>query len=190
MFPMLRDRDPCSFSLSLGRPALAGGGRHRSGLLRKSRRILLGGAFFLALFLLPKTAGAAIGQPFSPREAARLGYPHVATASLPSSLTAYTLSRTATNPLGHDVTERIREVAGPDGVVFALSWSGIHPPDLGRLLGGRLPSPLPFVRGPRILSQPNLELRMGGSVLHAEGSAWDPRRIPPGTDLPAILALP
>ena len=190
MFPMLRDRDPCASPLSFGRLALRKGGQSQSGLLCTSRRIFWGGAFFLALFLLPKTAGAAIGQPFSPREAARLGYSHVATATLPGSLTSYTLSRTVTNPLGHEVTERIREVAGPDGVVFALSWSGIHPPDLGRLLGGRLPSPLPFVRGPRILSQPNLELRMGGSVLHAEGSAWDPRRIPPGTNLPAILALP
>ena len=190
MLPMLRDRDPCSPSLFLGRPALAGGGRRRSGLRRKSRREILGGAFFLALLLLSEPAGAAIGQPFSPTEATRLGYTHVLTTPLPGSLTAYTMSRTATNPLGHEITERIREVAGPDGVVFALSWSGIHPPDLGRLLGGRLPSPLPFVRGPRILSQPNLELRMGGSVLHAEGSAWDPRRIPPGTNLPAILALP
>ena len=190
MVPKGCDRDPCRLPRSPKPPALSGGGRTRSGLLRKSRRALFGGAFFLALFLLPARAGAAIGQPFSPQEAARLGYPRVATVTLPGSLTSYTLSRTVTNPLGHAVTERIREVAGPDGVVFALSWSGVHPPDLGRLLGGRLPSPLPFVRGPRILSQPNLELRMGGSVLHAEGSAWDPRRIPPGTNLPAILALP
>ena len=187
---MDHDRDPCPPSLSARTPALAGGGRNAPGLLRKSRNPLLWGVFLLALFLLPERAGAAIGEPFSPQEATKLGYPHVATASLPGSLTSYTLSRTVTNPLGHTVTERIREVAGPDGVVFALSWSTIHPPDLGRLLGGRLPSPLPFVRGPRFLSLPTLELRMAGTVLHAEGSAWDPRRIPPGANLPALLALP
>ncbi|MGC8529971.1 MAG: DUF2844 domain-containing protein [Leptospirillia bacterium] len=187
---MAHHRDPWRPPRSPSLPALAGEDRSPPGLLRKSRRLLAGSVLFLGFALLPERAGAAIGQPFSLQEATELGYPHVATASLPGSLTAYTLSRTVTNPLGHTVTERIREVAGPNGRIFALSWSGIHPPDLGRLLGGRLPSPLPFVRGPRILSQPNLELRMAGSVLHAEGSAWDPRRIPPGTNLPALLDLP
>lgn len=149
---------------------------------------------FLLLLLgiigFPESARAALGSPFSFQEVSRLGYAHVSTASLPGPLSVYTMSRTTTNPLGHNVIERIREVAGPDGIIFALSWSGIHHPDLGELLGGRLPASLPFVRGERVLSLPNLELRMGGSVLHSEGTAWDPRRIPPGDNLSTLLALP
>lgn len=137
-----------------------------------------------------ESARAALGGAFSAQEAPHLGYSRVVTATLPGPLTTYTLSRSATNPLGHTVTERIREVAGPDGRIFALSWSTVHHPNLRLLLGGRLPASLPFVRGERILSLPTLELRMGGSVLHSEGMAWDPRRLPPGINLQELLTLP
>ena len=171
--------------------------RDPTGASARSHRFLLSHRppiVFLLLLLgiigLPESARAALGSPFSSQEASRLGYSQVATASLPGPLAVYTMSRTTTNPLGHTVTEQIREVAGPDGRIFALSWSGIHHPDLGELLGGRLPASLPFVLGERILSLPNLELRMGGSLLHSEGTAWDPRRIPTGADLTTLLALP
>lgn len=152
----------------------------------------IGGLLLLLLGVLgfPESANAALGGRFSSFETTRLGYSRVVTATLPGPITTYTLIRTANNPLGHTVTERIREVAGPDGYIFALSWSAIHHPDLNLLLGKRLPSSLPFVRGERILSLPSLELRMGGSVLHSEGEAWDPRKLPPGINLQALLALP
>ncbi len=169
-------------------------GRRPSLLARHLLRSLVwtGWALILLLGLLgsPESARAGLGTAFSAQEAAHLGYSRVVTATLPGPLTAYTLSRTATNPLGHAVTERIREVAGPDGRIFALSWSTIHHPDLNLLLGKRLPSSLPFIRGERTLSLPTLELRMGGSVLHSEGMAWDPRRLPPGINLQELLTLP
>ncbi|MGC8500144.1 MAG: DUF2844 domain-containing protein [Leptospirillia bacterium] len=148
-------------------------------------------ALLLAFLLSPHTARAALGEVFSSKELASLHYSSLATTQKTGGITLYTLSRTRKSPLGRaDLTERLREVAGPDGRIFALSWSGVHHPNLRRLLGGRLPSPLPFVRGARILSTPTLELRMGGSVIHSEGTAWDPRLLPPGADLSTLLELP
>jgi hypothetical protein len=165
-------------------------------LPRQSRPSFSKGPFLWAGLLLillssPPPARAALGEIFSSGEMARLHYSSLVTTPEAGGITLYTLSRTRKSPLGRgDLTERIREVAGPDGRIFALSWSGIHHPDLGRLLGGRLPTPLPFTRGARILSTPTLELRMGGTVIHSEGTAWDPRLLPPGADLRRLLELP
>jgi len=164
--------------------------RRKKHLHRPGGPLLL--AAFLLIFLLsPHTARAALGEVFSSGELASLHYSALTTTPEAGGLTLYTLSRTRKSPLGRaDLTERLREVAGPDGRIFALSWSGVHHPDLRRLLGGRLPSPLPFARGARILSTPTLELRMGGTVIHSEGTAWDPRLLPPGADLRRLLELP
>jgi hypothetical protein len=150
--------------------------------------------FMIALLLLvvyPFSAAAAIGQPFDPDETATLGYTAETTSPLSGGLTVYQMTRTLKNPVtGRDVAETLRQIAGPDGIVFALSWSGLHHPDLSRLLSGRLPKFLPFRRGARMVSSPNLVLHMAGTVIHSEGEAWDPSLVPPGISPMAVLARP
>ncbi len=143
------------------------------------------------LLLLASPAFGAIGTPYAPSETTGLGYTSEQTTSISPGLMVYTMTRIRTNPITNaSVTETLRQVAGPDGVIFGLSWSGIHHPRLGPLLGNRLPTQLPFSRGPRILSTPHLELRMSGTVLHSEGMAWDPALVPNGISLSNVLAIP
>jgi hypothetical protein len=146
--------------------------------------------FLISLLILacsPALALAAMGLPFDTSETGRLGYTAFSTSPLSGGLTAYKMTRTRKNPVtGQDVTETLTQVAGPGGRIFALSWSGIHHPDLARLLPGRLPRVRTFRRGPSTLSTPTLVLRMSGTVIHSEGEAWDPSLVPPGVS-PATL---
>lgn len=146
--------------------------------------------FLFALLLLafsPALALADMGLPFDTSETIRLGYTACATSPLSGGLTAYKMTRTVKSPVtGQNVTETLTQVAGPDGRIFALSWSGIHHPDLSRLLPGRLPRVRIFRRGPSDLATPALVLHMSGTVLHSEGEAWDPSLVPPGVS-PATL---
>jgi len=145
----------------------------------------------LLLLFSPALSLAAIGRPFDSGETARLGYTSLTTTPMAGGLTSYTMTRTVKNPVtGFDVTETLRQIAGPGGVIFGLSWSGIHHPDLSKVLGGRLPSLLPYQRGVRTFSTSRLVLHMAGTVIHSEGEAWDPALVPPGVSPLTLLALP
>ncbi len=160
----------------------------RSSLVAPIAALTAGGGLFLAL---SSPACAAIGHPYDSTEMGVLGYTSEQTSSLAGGLTVYTMTRTKSNSVTKSlVTEVLRQVASPSGVIFGLSWSGIHHPKLNKLLDGRLPRILPFAHGSRAFSTPSLELRMAGTTLHSEGMAWDPALVPPGVSIPKILTIP
>lgn len=143
------------------------------------------------ILFLTSPACAAIGHPYDSAEMAVLGYTTEQTSSLAGGMTVYTMTRTRTNAVTKSpIIEVLRQVAGPSGVIFGLSWSGIHHPKLDKLLGSRLPKPLPFAHGSRVLSTSSLELRMAGTTLHSEGMAWDPTLVPTGVSISKILTIP
>lgn len=153
--------------------------------------LLTGCALALLLLGPPSPAEAALGAPLSLAEVSELGYSQATTSSLPGGLTAITMTRTRQNPLnGRPVPEVLRQVAGPSGRIFALSWKGLGQPDLSKLLPGRIPAAVPYRRGSTLVTTPTLVLHLSGSVLFSEGAAWDPALVPPGVAPLTVLSLP
>jgi len=82
----------------------------------------------------------------------------------------------------------VREFTTPDGVVFAVAWSGLAPPELGPLLGAfaddyraaRVPrGPRLGVRGARVTGQ-RVVVETWGRPRDLHGLAWVPSLLPAG----------
>jgi hypothetical protein len=83
----------------------------------------------------------------------------------------------------------VREYAGADGVVFAVTWNGPFLPDLRELLGqhfatlknesARQPK---AGRGQVRVAQPDVTIESGGHMRAYAGRAWINSRLPAGFD--------
>jgi hypothetical protein len=88
----------------------------------------------------------------------------------------------------------IREYASPQGVVFAVTWSGLANPDLHTLLGGyaaeyeRAVSGSPRVKGRRSrrVAAPHVVVDTWGHMRDRHGRAYLPELVPPGVSLDAL----
>ncbi len=146
-----------------------------------------------ALLLLGATpALAALGGPLAAASAD--GSPSLSARSLRAGTAAGLGGATVITASG--VT--VHEYAGPDGTVFALSWSGPTVPDLQRLYGSYFPSyvagrgtPGPGAyRAPVRVRGPQLVAHAWGHMRDYAGSAYVPALVPPGVDLAALGVQP
>ncbi len=154
----------------------------RRGLVPACALVLLGSTPALAALGGPLAGVSADGSPaLSARSQRAVAAPGLSRA------TVITLS---------GVT--VHEYAGPDGVVFALSWAGSTVPDLQRLDGSYFPSyaaarggPAPGAyRAPVRVREPQLVAHAWGHMRDYAGSAYVPALVPPGVDLAALGVQP
>jgi hypothetical protein len=88
----------------------------------------------------------------------------------------------------------VHEYSSPSGTVFAVSWRGHRPPDLGVLLGSYYSeySSASALQGQRdlhraIVATPNIVVTMGGHMGHSAGRAYVPSLVPSGVDAKAVV---
>lgn len=88
----------------------------------------------------------------------------------------------------------IKEFADKNGLVFAVSWSGIHSPDLRKLFGSHFQSyksalasheknPLRPSRAPVEVKNDDIVVRTGGHMRAVRGFAYLPSRVPDGISI-------
>ncbi len=88
----------------------------------------------------------------------------------------------------------IREYVSPQGVVFAVAWSGLAHPDLAPLLGGyadeyrQAASQAPTVKGRRFqkVAGPHVVVERWGHMRDRHGRAFAPDLVPQGVSLDEI----
>lgn len=81
----------------------------------------------------------------------------------------------------------VREYVTDSGIVFAVAWNGVTPPDLDTLLGHYAPALREAERlAPRIpgrrhraIAAPNLVVEQWGHMRNQQGRAYDPALLPP-----------
>lgn len=133
----------------------------------------------LAASCLPALAHAALGESVA---TVRNDQAKMRAAARPSvQQAAYTV---------HEMQDAagvvIREFAGADGVVFAVSWSGPVKPDLQQLLGKYFDRFRDAPRQPGAghrhggLRSDDLVVRSSGHMRAFTGIAWLPQRLPAG----------
>jgi Protein of unknown function (DUF2844) len=129
---------------------------------------------------LPGTALAALGQ---------------GAASIDADSGQFRAQRQVTQLATHRVHELqmaggviVREYLGADGMVFAVSWSGMSVPDLQALLGANHARYMAAAsvsgrsRRPVILHDADLVIEAGGRTHAFHGFAYLPSKLPPGFD--------
>ncbi len=144
-------------------------------------------------------AGLALAAALAARPAlAALGEPESSVASDRQALAA--VARGSTDRGAYSVHEleqggtTIREYVSPQGVVFAVTWSGLANPDLRTLLGGyaaeyeRAAAQSPSVKGRRSrrVAASNVVVDSWGHMRDRHGRAWVPELVPQGVTLDEI----
>jgi hypothetical protein len=89
---------------------------------------------------------------------------------------------------------KVREFLRQDGTVFAVSWRGPVPPDLGVLLGkyydeyrnARGEPPAEIKRGERTTRSDHAIVQEGGHMRDVQGRAYVPGLVPPGVDIAEV----
>jgi len=129
---------------------------------------------------LAGSARAALGEPESSLAADRKALSAVKGATIPGS--AYSVEELVSHG------NVVREYVSGAGVVFAIAWRGLSPPDLGPLLGGyaseyrqaaRRAAGRPGHRY-RKLETPHLVVESFGHMRDLGGRAYAPSLFPPG----------
>jgi hypothetical protein len=83
----------------------------------------------------------------------------------------------------------VHEYASPDGVVFAVTWSGPVRPDMAALLGSYFPNVASAARrgrrgtGPLVERNGDLQIESIGHQGQFTGKAWLPRLVPARVDM-------
>jgi hypothetical protein len=135
----------------------------------------------------------------APPARAALGEAEASVAQDREALAA--VARGTTDHGGYSVHElerggtTIREYVSPQGVVFAVTWSGLANPDLRTLLGGyaaeyeRAAAGSPKVKGRRSrrVAAPHVVVDAWGHMRDRHGRAYVPELVPPGVSLDEIL---
>lgn len=150
--------------------------------------LILSALFPIGALLCPPSAFAALGG-------------NVESITNPSSQ-AVVRAQVRTIPSnGYSVHESIteagvtvREYASPQGIVFAVTWSGPSIPDLQQFLGGYFPQFRDAmserrqrgVRGPVILQQNDLVVESRGHMREFSGRAYAPTLLPPQVSIEEI----
>jgi len=89
---------------------------------------------------------------------------------------------------------RVREYVSPAGVVFAVAWNGLSPPDLDALLGSYAAAfrdadrqvPRTPGRRSRAVRTPRLVVERWGHMRNWQGRAYDPALLPAGVSVDEI----
>lgn len=140
------------------------------------------GAFLLAAstLVLAQRARAALGEPEASVAGDRRAL--VARSSSATDAGAYRVHELVTGG------GTVREYVGADGVVFAVTWSGVSNPDLGRLLGAYAgeyraaarQAPRDAGRRSRRVEGTHVVVDRWGHMRDRHGRAFLPDRLPPG----------
>jgi hypothetical protein len=80
----------------------------------------------------------------------------------------------------------VREYVSPDGTVFAVAWQGAAVPDMKQVLGSyfdqfqQAARAWRVRRGPLVVQEPGLVVKMGGHMRAFSGQAYVPQFMPQG----------
>jgi hypothetical protein len=141
----------------------------------------------LAAALAAAPARAALGEPETSVSKDREALAAVARGTTDrGTYTVHELEQGATT---------IREYVSPQGVVFAVTWSGLANPDLRTLLGGyaaeyeQAAADTPRVKGRRArrVAAPHVVVDAWGHMRDRHGRAYAPELVPQGVSLDEIL---
>lgn len=134
----------------------------------------------------------------APPARAALGEPEASVSRDREALAAVARGSTNRGPYSVHELERggttIREFVSPQGIVFAITWSGLANPELGALLGSyaaeveQAASRTPAVKGRRSqrVVAPHVVVDRWGHMRDRHGRAWVPDLVPQGVTLDEI----